>query len=223
MTYKKTGIFLTFLAVCLSGGCAALVGRMATPTRHEMKVPAEQNLAEPKGERILVLVSQPGWLDAQANLRYYVTRAVNRQLANKLKIEPRQVVDYNEVSEFRSKRTDFAFLSPAEVGSALKADKVVLISIEDFQLVDQADTGVYNGLLSAQTAVFDVAAGARIWPSAQTARNVKVGFEAEKRGRDAAICRLADSLAYCMVRYFYDCPMDEFKMADDLNAVGWKD
>jgi hypothetical protein len=49
-----------------------------------------------------------------------------------------------------------------------------------------------------------------------------VGFESERNGRDAAAVRLAVAAAHCVSRYLYDCPKNQFKIADEVTDIGWE-
>ncbi|GAI99230.1 unnamed protein product, partial [marine sediment metagenome] len=53
---------------------------------------------------------------------------MHRTLTEKIEIESENFVDYKKLSEFRSNRSDFAFLSAQEVGKALGADVVLVIT-----------------------------------------------------------------------------------------------
>src|SRR4030042_123928 len=112
---EKLTVFCIFAGVSLCGGCG-VVGVMGTPSQYEEKIPAEYDLAGQKGRKIVVLVEQPSWLSAQANLRYYLTQAISRDLTAKVKVPPQDILSYDKLSEFRSSKSDFSSLSPAEVG-----------------------------------------------------------------------------------------------------------
>ncbi|MHC4618490.1 MAG: hypothetical protein ACYTEQ_12145 [Planctomycetota bacterium] len=213
--------FVFLPAVLFQGGCG-LISLIGTPTRHEKKVRAEYDLTGDKDRRMLVLVNQPSWLDAQANLRYYVTARMNEQLSKKTKIRPGNLVPYSAVSEFRSNRGDYAFLSPAAVGAALKADTVLFVTINSHELNNLDAMGYFKGFVSAECALYDVPTGKKLWPGSAASKSVKVGFDIESGGREAAVDRLAGSLAHCTVRYFYDCPEDQFKIADDKSNIAWE-
>jgi len=211
----------TFLVAALFYSGCGVVGIVGTPTNYEKKIPAEYDLAEHKDQKILVLVNQPAWLNAQVNLRYYLTRAINKNLTAKVKIPPEYLVSYSELSEFRSNKSDFLSLSPVEVGEALDANMVLLVEIGSYELNRIAETSYYEGFLGVQSAFLDVATGEKIWPESAKSKSVKVGFEVETRGREIAVRRLTAASAYCLVRYFYDCPKNEFKIADERGTIGW--
>ena len=210
--------FLT--AIFCYGGCR-IFSIIGTPSSRERKIPAEYDLVEHRKQKILVLVNQPVWLGAKVNLRYYLTEAVDENLAAKVKIPSRNLITYHELSKFRSSRPNFSLLSPAKVGTALAADLVLLVVIEDYQLHEIAETRYCKGALSARAILLDVATGETLWPESPQSKSIRVGFEVETRGREAAVGRLVKACAHCIVRYLYDCTKGKFKIFDDKSNIGW--
>jgi hypothetical protein len=219
---KKLIVFPALAAIFFYNGCAA-VGLMGTPSQYEKKIPAEYDLTEQEGQKILVLVEQPAWLGAEMNLRYYLTEAMRESLMEKVKVKPEYILSYDELSEFRSNKSDFASLSPAEAGKALGADIVLLVTIQNYRLNEVADSGYYNGFLNAQAALFETATGERLWPELTERKSIRVGFETGEKGQEAAVDRLVNACAYCTTRYFYNCPKYKFKIFDEIKDIGWEE
>ena len=221
---KKLIVFITFIAVLSHGGCklGGLVGIVGTPTQREKKIPAEFDLGARKGQKILILVNQPGWLDADVDLRRGLTEAISEIILEKVKIKPAYLIGYGELSEFRSNKANFSLLSAAEVGAALDADMVLLVVPEGYQLTEMGGAGYYKGFLGVQTVLLDAASGEKLWPGLAERRTIRVGFEIEDRGREIAIKRLMAGCAHCIVRYFYNCPMLGFKISDDRSDISWE-
>jgi len=217
---EKLTVFFVLAAVSFCGGCGIL-GVVGTPRQHEIKIPAEYDLTKQKNRKVLVLVEQPGWLSTQVNLRYYLTEAIHRSLMAQVKVKPEYILSYKQLSEFRSSKDDFLSLSPAEVGTALGADVVLLVAIEDYQVSELAESGVYNGFLSVQEALFETATGKKVWPESEENKSIKVNFETGEHGQEAAVERLVSSCAYCTSRYFYNCPKYKFKTFDEQKDIGW--
>jgi hypothetical protein len=217
--YLFSFTFLT--AVFLQSGCG-VVGILGTPGRGERKITAEYDLTKRKDQKILVLVNQPVWGNAQVNLRVRITKAISKNLVEKVKIKPKYVVDYNELSEFRSNRSDFSLLSPTEVGKALDADLVLLVVVEDYQLGELPEAGYYRAIMSVRAVLLDVATGEKLWPKTEKSKNIQVGFEVEQRGKEIAAKRLIAACAHCIVRHLYNCPKNKFKIFDDRSNIGWK-
>jgi hypothetical protein len=217
---EKLIVFCVLAAVLFCSGCG-FVGLVGTPTPYEKRIPAEYDLTKQEDRKILVLVEQPSWLDAQAGLRYYLTEAIRESLATKVKVLPEYIISYKELSEFRSNRGDYSSLSPAAVGKALGADIVLLVTVEDYELSEMAGTGYYNGFLGAKAAIFE-AGEEKVWPGEGEGKSIEVSFDTGERGKEEAVKRLANACAYCITRYLYNCPEYKFKIFDEGTKTEWE-
>lgn len=217
---EKMMVFCVLALIFSSSGCG-IVGVAGTQNAYEKKIPAEYDLTGQKDRKLLVLVEQPGWLSTEVNLRYYLTGAIRESFITNVKIPSEYIISYNELSEFRSNKSDFSSLSPIEVGQALGADIVLMVMIEDYQLNEMPDTDYYNGFLGAQAILFETATGLKLWPESEMGKNIKVGFEAE-RNRELAVDRLVSAAAHCITRYFYNCPKYKFKIFDEGIKAGYE-
>jgi len=222
---KRLGFYhfrFSFLAVFLLFGGCGIISMLGKPTSHEMKIPAEYKLAEEPGRKILILVEQPGYLNAQTNVRYYLTESLQDNLVEKVGLASENLIGYDKLAEFRSGKTGFSLLSPAEAGRALGADVVLFVTIESYELSEIVESGYYSGAMSAWAVLFDTAGGGKIWPKDAVSKGVRVGFDMEEAGREAAVERLTAVCAYCITRYFYDCPKNKFKIAEDRSDISWE-
>ncbi|MBL7106342.1 MAG: hypothetical protein ISS77_01880 [Phycisphaerae bacterium] len=219
-----TAAVFAFLAMFCSNGCSfvKLFEVFASPTRHERKIPAEFNLSETEDKKVLVLVNQPDWLAAPANLRYDLTEAVNKSLELRVGILPENIISYDALSDFRSKRSDFLMLDSAQIGKALGADMVMFISLDTFAVEQVEDTGYYNGLIEGRAVLVDVAESEKLWPKSSDSKPVKVGYEIGYKGQANAIKALCSAFAHCVTRNLYDCREDAYKVAEDRGGSGWK-
>lgn len=230
MSNYKSSILcaITFFEILsFVSGCkyAPLVSLLGTESYSEEKVPAEFDLTRQIGKKILVLVDQPTWLNSEANLRFYLTKAIRQNIMVKTKLTPENLISYDHLVEFRSSRPDFSSLSPVEVGRAMDANMVLLILIENYDLHEMAQTGYLMGNLDTRAFLYDIQTGEKLWPKQETSKSVKVGFEIETGGMEIAISRLAVASAFCTTRYFYDCPKAQFRIADDKTRIdleSWK-
>jgi len=219
---KKLVIYsITLAVVFFNAGCkyAPLIAIFGTPSYNEIKIPAEYNLTEHTDKKILVLVNQPGWLGAQVNLPYYLTRAINTDLNVKVKIPGGSLVSYSELAEFRSNQPNFSQFSPKEIGGAFDANMVLLVTVEDYELNELAETKYYRGFLDVRAALIDTATQERLWPKSAPSKSIKVGFEVERRGQEVAVARLASACSFCLVRLFYDCPKTKYKISEDKSTI----
>jgi hypothetical protein len=214
----KTGklMVLTLAAIVFCGGCG-----LGTPTRYEQTVTAEYDLSKHKGQKMLVLVEQPSWLEAGVNLRYYLTETINAGLEDDVKAEPNQLIAYDTISKFRASHPDFSLMSPAQIGGALGTDLVLYVTISRYELTKEADSDYYMGLIDVEAVLINVPDERKLWPLSQKSRNVKAGFDIEDRGEDVARQRLVKGLTHCIVRSFYDCPKDKYEIAEDRSNFDW--
>ena len=215
---KRIGLISMFVAILAQSGCG-VVALVTTPTQYEKKIAAEYNLIKEKDAKVLVLVKEPSWVGAGANLRYYLTGELNKSLVKKVKIAAENVVRYQVLADLRAKQEDFAALWPEELGRAFKADYVLLVRIGSFVLTEIDEMGLYRGSLNAQAVLVDTATGKKVWPSVEDSKIIMVGYEAEKGDRTHAITKLAAAAAHCTTRYFYDCPKDKFKIREDMSYI----
>lgn len=216
---KKLIVFLSVVIVLFTSSCG-FISLLGTPTRHERKIAAEYDLSQRKGEKILMLVDQPGWLNTEVNLRYYLTNAVADSLVAKVRISPESFVEYSQLSEFRSNISNFSQLTHQDVGKAMGADMVLVVRIDRYELSNIKDTNYYTGLLHAKCVLLDAKTGDQLWPESGSFKDIKVGFDVEPRGRKAAVGRLANAVAHCITRYMYDCPKAKFDIFEE-RKTGW--
>jgi hypothetical protein len=216
---------LALAALCLCGGCGfgGLAAVMGTPSYHEATVPAEFDLTEQKANRLLVLVEQPGWIDAKVNMRFYLTEAMDSSLAKYAEIPDPNLIGYDQLSAFREASPDFGQLSPTEIGSRIGADMVLKVHIDDLRLDEAGGPEFLKGKMDTQAVLLDVDSGLKLWPESEAAKKVNVGFEIEDRGWDMAVARLAAASAHCTTRYLYDCKKKRFRIFDDKTIVDVED
>lgn len=212
---------LPLLLLCSGCQFLGLASIAASPTGYEDKIPAQFDLAKSKDRKVLVLVDQPAYLSAEVNLRQYLTDAVNASLKAKMKFPAEQLFTYEQLADFRSARSDFRELLPSQVGSAIGADMVLVIVIDNYELIKLSGTNYYRGMLYVHSLLLNCSNGERLWPGDSEGRIIKVGFEVERGGSEIAAARLAGDAAHCITRYLYNCPKHGFKIADDLTRTGW--
>jgi len=228
---QKRPFWLTlFFCICsapllLNYGCQLILGLPAifgTPTSSETKIPAEYDLTQNQGQKIMVLVEQPFYLNTSANMRFFMTDAMIKMLKKYTEIPAESFIDYDAVADLRSKTPNFSLLPPEKAGSLLGADFVLLVVVSNFQVSPIGDSGYYNGLLDAQAMLIDVASGQKVWPALEQSKIVKVGFESQRTGSDAAAVRLSVAAAHCITRYLYDCRKNKFKISEERTDIGWE-
>ena len=157
-----------------------------------------------------------------ANLRFYLTDTIIKMLQVKAEIKPSLFIDYKKLADLRANTPDFYMLSPVQVGEKLGADLVLVVTISRLQDYQYRRGGLATVLLTP-VPLFTRSRQAK--NSGRQPNNQSlfgVGFESERRGRDAACVRLAAAAAHCVTRYLYDCPKAGFKISDERTASGWE-
>jgi hypothetical protein len=203
-------------------GCApGIIAVAATPTSAEQEGKAEYDLSKDKDQKILVFVDQPAYLRDYPNLRFYLTDVIDNMLVEKAKIKKSLLIEYRTLADFRVNTPDFAMLTPAQIGEKLGANMVLAVTVTNCKVGEIAEAGYFSGTLDAYAALYKVSSGEKLWPANEQSRLVQVGFESERRGRDAAVVRLAAAAAHCVTRYLYNCPKAGFKISDERTASGW--
>lgn len=206
----------------LTAGCPLdIFGVALAPTKSETEIPAEYNLLRAE-QKILVLVDQPAWVEFSFNLRHYLTRAFNSAMSRTLSINEKYLIAYEELSAVRSNDREFTSFKPVKAGKKLDADLVLAITVNDGFLKKVPYSGNVKGYLNYSAKLFDVSSGVKVWPLNEESRNLKVGFEFETGGIEVAVARLTSSAAKGVIRYFYDCPYINFKLADESIFNGFE-
>lgn len=209
--------FITIFVLLITffcGGCG-VVSVLSTPTRHEKKVPAEFQLKNRKGEKMLVFVENAVASGAGFNITDNLSGKTSVFLIKKTRMDTENLISYDKLSKLRAERNDFSQLSPAQVGSLLQTDMVLYVLVENYELYATPQGRYYNGSLATRSLLFDTASGNVLWPKDSTGRVERTAFELESKGRKAAVDRLAMANAHCITRYFYDCPKAGFRIADE--------
>jgi len=210
---------VTFVCFCLFCSGCGLISLAGTPSNAERKIKAQYPIAS-KNEKILVLVDQPGWLSAPLILRDRVSERINSSLVQLAKVNSNKVVPYRTLSDFRSKREDFSLMSPVEAAKLLGADVLLLVQLDAYSLTNMEETNYFSGSLGAHVVLIETKTGTQLWPKEGKAKNILTGYEVARTDTEGALGRLANSLAHCVTRYFYDCPYKKFKIADDRTDAG---
>lgn len=208
-------ILLTGITFGLTG--CGLVGLLASPTRSEQKVPAEFKFNKSKDTRVAVFVKQPYRVGMQVNLRYFITTAVNRRLVGDAGMKPKQVTGYSDIADVIDSRDQIQWMDDKELIDLFDVDFLIVVDIDEFSVQQMAAEEYYKGKLGGNCYLLSSRRGGRVWPRTRNSKNIRVGFELGEKGRQPALERLASSYSHCLVRYFYDCPVNRFESADDRN------
>ena len=212
--------------VLFYAGCpiADLIAVISTPTSAEqVEGSAEYDLSKNKDQKILIFVDQPTYLSAYPNLRFYLTDMITKTLQSKDKarISRRYLSIINRLPiceptppifiRFRRRRSR---ANSAPIWSWWLPSPTAMFAIYP--------KGLMSPALLMRTRLFIMSHQAKSSGRlTEQSKLVGVGFESERRGRDAAIVRLAAAASHCVTRYLYNCPKAGFKISDERTASGW--
>lgn len=220
----KKNIFIT-LCICAAGafwtGCktgAGVAGILSSEMDSEKVTPAEFKLAETEG-KIVVFVSQPGWIRTPVDLRVALTGAFNLAFEEKMKIKEERLTPYMDVLKCRMNLADEKKDDPLEIVSKLNAQYVLAIQITDFELSTFAEKDFFNGTMVTKTCLFDANSN-KVWPPSEGCRQITVAIEEEKGTVKSAVEMLSGATAHCVTRYLYNCKTTQFRIMEeqkDLN------
>ena len=120
---------------------------------------------------MLVLVEQPAWATSEANMRLYLTQAIESLLTEKIGHKGRVFVPYHELGGSAEQIPPILRCCRREVGKA-RSHMVLYIVIDNFGLYGLSDAGYYRGQLDARSGLYDVASGQRLWPQSGELKSV---------------------------------------------------
>jgi hypothetical protein len=216
---KKILILIVLFLPFVLSGCQGLAS-LGTPTSYEQKIPAEFNLSEYKTNKILILVKSSSIADNQDKVSLYLNKSIGAMLLSNKAVKPEQLIPFSELEKYRNSEFLFDIKKPVEVGKALNADLVLTAEIIDLKLENLGGTDFYEGSLTVRASIADIASSQVLWTADGSGKLVKVGFDVENSGLEAAAKRLAVSASHCITRYLYDCRKASFKIYEEA-AQGW--
>lgn len=223
MNTKIKNILIIFgiaITTAFWAGCQTIggIGSAISSERPSDKVvPAEFKLAKTEG-KIVVFISQPGWIKSPMDLRTTLTRSTNIALEEKVKIKKERLTEYAEIQKIRlalpQDKKDNAFETAVKAG----AKYVLVIQIMDFDLSTFAEKDLFNGIMTTKSCLYDIEQK-KIWPAEEASKEITVAIEAEKGTVETAVTQLSDATAFCVSRYFYDCKAIRFRIAEEQREL----
>ena len=215
---KLSGKLFIVSFLLFNAGCA-IVGNLATETTSEQKVPAEYSLKTADHKKIVVYVRSKRPNQTLA-LRGYLTGAINARLGSKtITSKKTSVIPYSQLQSFLAGNGSSVELPPEQIAKSLGADAVLVVDIVDYNLSAITGSSIYTGLVRSQSTLYD-STGQVIWPISGIGKSVAVGFDMESGSSEQAMARLANANAHCIVRYFYNCPKNQFKLFEETAGAG---
>lgn len=208
-------IMISFWYGCGMG--AGLIGNLSTERDSEKITPAEFDIAETEG-KIMVLISQPGWIKTPVDLRIALTTAINLSFTEKAQIKKDRLFEYSQILNTRMRLPEEINNEPNAVAEKIGAAYVLDVQIMDFDLSTFAERDFFNGLMTVKACLLD-ASGKKVWPQENEYRSVTVQIEDEKGTIETSVAKLSAAAAHCVTRYFYDCKTIRFHVQEEKKEL----
>ncbi len=200
----RAGALLTVLGLlsCL-GGCAQFYQLFIDPLLPAKKTASEHDMT---GKTVLVWVDDAYGNSVNHLLRRALSQAVNETLVSHEAVG--EVVGYAAIASLRQRYPDTTELTIQQLGRELKADEVLYILIDDFDLHHDAAGGFYRPHVSGAAKVIEVAQGQHVWPETVTYRSFsftgKLLQADDATFEDKLVSELAEQIAATLGPCFYE-------------------
>ncbi len=217
-------MLLPILAGMLLGGGCSVVGVMAEGTHHEKTIPPGYNLRKNRPERLLVFVDSSRYSSTPTTYKKLLSKAITANLTKKAKIKQKSIVTVEELPDFDEDNPVSARMSPVEIGKIAGAEIVLYTLIEEFDVYSAGHPDFFAGTLSTRSILFSVAEEEILWPESETGQRSKVNVNLETDGRDVTVSRLVKAMGHCIVRDYYPCRKDEYRITEEaakFDEVVW--
>jgi len=228
MNTNKKNILITLCiatAIAFAAGCksAGALAGLGTERDSEKKTPAEFELGETEG-KIVVFISQPGWIKTPMDLRVTLTNSLNQMLEEKAGIKKERLIKYADVLKIRMELPEDKRDNATEVASKLGAKYVLAVQVMDFEISTFSEKDFYTGQM-VTTACLNNTKGEKLWPvSGEGCKEATVGIETEAGTLKSSVEQLSNATAHCVTRYFYDCKTERFRIQEEqkeLDSYTW--
>ncbi len=206
-------ITIAMAGLALGSGCKA-IGFFASPSYHEMKIPAEFDLKEHQAGGVMVLVEPSRGSYTGSALRTDLKTKIEHFLIKKARIKSKYIIAETTDPAALTQEAGSIPLGPREIAGREGAALVLYVRVEDYSLYGLEKQGYYSGSLAARSLLIDVDSGDIIWPKQPEGRITRAKVQVETKGRDAVHSRLTTAIAHGLSRYLYDCPKPNYKMND---------
>jgi hypothetical protein len=202
-------------------GCVALdfLGVLATPTHGEQKIPAEYDLKANSQGGILIYVEPAIGSGVGVASQTEVANVIKGNMVQKAKIKEKYINPQSQVSLSRSKDDKFEGLTPVQIAKEFSAGMVLHVRIENYGLYQMSDRGYYSGSMVTRSVLYEVESGKIVWPADNNGKVIKTQVELEIDGQKATSNRLVRATGYCIVRNFFNCIRNQYRINDEIQDM----
>jgi hypothetical protein len=157
------------------------------------------------------------------NYQKELTNKINSYMRVYLEDMPvSDIIDYDTVKDKRASDVNFNNRSVVELGEMFGAGTILYVEILEFNMLRLSAEGYYSVELRTMAVLYDAAGGKVLWPDTKGESVVSLEIECEK-GVEATMVRLATANAHCILRNFYDCKRQKYKVIEEKKQYQLED
>ncbi|MGE4285246.1 MAG: hypothetical protein AB7F23_01370 [Phycisphaerae bacterium] len=214
MKNKIMLLVLLLAALLPAGGCS--IASILLSGNEPARIDREYDIAADmqNGEKIFVYVAQPSYIDTPVSIRKQMADNVEAYLKTYFEdsyIEG-NILTYRDYNELESLAAGF---DPAAKAKELGASKLLYIELMKLDMLKLSQLGYYSASMKVAALYYDVSTGEKLWPEKEKYNITSYDIECEK-DVEKTCSRLATANAHCILRHFYDCERNKYRIADEL-------
>ncbi len=208
------------LVVCglpIAGGCTIL-GFLMSPSASEQKIPARFRLADYEDQRLYLVVRGTRTSGMDVEVPELLSKAICKEIVRNVKWPETSVINAQQAGPYNA----FEYFSWTQVEeNARREGAAFLLYVEviEYELIPISSGNYWMGKLAARAILLDAESGQVLWPDDQTGRILRTAVDFEKKGRTELLWRLTTAAAHCVVREFYDCPKQAYKIGEEVKSI----
>jgi hypothetical protein len=213
---KKLTLCVVFLVqLFLCQGCN-IFGFLATPGPFEKGVTPDCDL-KPLLKQKTVFVwaeSLPG-SGADAGVARQLNQAILTQLRKKAGISEKSLLTQAALHTAVYDRSQ----TPAALGRQAGADLVLYVRLEEFEVINLHGDKIYSGQMLARAILIDSQTEKIVCPAGAEGIVADVATDLSTVGREDMVMTLSAAAAHCIVRHFYTCPKNEYRVNEERSTL----
>jgi hypothetical protein len=212
---KKLTLWVVFLVqVLLCQGCNVL-GLLANPGPFEQKIPAECELKPIAAQKIFVWVEALPGSGANSEIAGRLNQSILVRLVKNAGVSKKYILTQDTLVTSAYNPSQ----GPGQIGQQAGAGAVFYVRIEEFELINLHGDKIYSGQMKARAFLVNSQNGEVLCPKEAEGIIADVATELTTKGRDDIILVLSDAAAHCIVRRFYPCPKNEYKVDEERSTM----
>jgi hypothetical protein len=210
---KKLTLWVVFLVqLFLCQGCN-IFGFLATPGPFENVVKPSCDLKSMlKQKTLFVWVESLPGSGADAGVAEQLNQAILTQLSKKAGISEKSLLTQHTAVYDPSQ-------TPAALGRQAGAELVLYIRLEDFEVIKLHGNKIYSGQMRARAVLIDSQTEKIVCPMDAEGLVADVAMDLSTEGRENLVMTLNAAAAHCIVRHFYTCTKNEYRVNEERSTL----